>query len=165
MNFSGGSIPFDVLEKMVFGTFEIASLSSGQVMLATVPIGTMTLLEAATIRSLSLVRKSSSRFRLALSVSWRSILELARLGDSLCLLDVTDLPLAYPRMVILLPLGLASSVGPASLVCCQLGFVPFQPTGFLQVFDSYVPTVSLFKEQTTWFLPRGGIGHPLGIDQ
>ncbi|GFZ01005.1 hypothetical protein Acr_14g0006400 [Actinidia rufa] len=114
------------LGKMVFGTFEIASLSSGQVMLATVPIGTMTLLEAATIRSLSLVRKSSSRFRLALSVSWRSILELARLGDSLCLLDVTDLPL---------------------------------------VFDSYVPTVSLFKEQTTWFLPRGGIGHPLGIDQ
>ena len=90
VNFLGGSIPSMSQENSVWylGT---GSLGTDLVVRATDLVGTMVLSGVIVVRLLSLACRSPSQFYLALSVLRRSMLEWARLGDTLRILDATDL--------------------------------------------------------------------------
>ena len=90
VNFFGGSIPLIYRESRVW-YFGISSLYSSLIVRAINLEEGITLLKADALWSLSLVRRSHSRFCLALSNLRRSLPESAQLGDSLRLFDVTDL--------------------------------------------------------------------------
>ncbi|GFS42457.1 hypothetical protein Acr_00g0079960 [Actinidia rufa] len=99
------------------------------------------------LRPSSLVSKSSFLFHLALSVSRRSSSVLVLSGVLFRLLVAT----------VLLSVWLYTLTPTVNHQLCQFGELP------LQALDGYVLTIYSSREQPTWVLPRGGLGHPLCI--
>ena len=94
VKFFGWSIP-SISQETSIWYLGIGSLGTGLFVQAADPTKIMRLLDAAAVRSSSLSLRSLPRFRLALIVSQRSVLEGVQLGDSLCLLNATDLLLLW----------------------------------------------------------------------
>ncbi|GFZ19831.1 Tim10/DDP family zinc finger protein [Actinidia rufa] len=109
VNFSGGSILPMSWENGVW-YLRIGSIGSGLVVRATDPIRMMTSSDVAAIRLLSLARRSPSMFRLALSVSRRSMLERLMVMSQLSPLSGSNQPSFYLEVALVVLWALTSSL-------------------------------------------------------